>query len=447
MTGRPFSEDARKFVHIGFGACAFLLRWLDWWQAALLALVAVLFNVLVMPRAGNMIYRPADRVRRYAPGVVLYPVAVLLLVVIFPARPDIAAAAWGIMAFGDGMACLVGKRLGGPRIPWNRDKSLAGSTALFICGGTAGAVLAWWCRPPALPPDLWFPLGASFVAALAAALVETMPVRLDDNVSVPGTAAGVLWVLSCVDRTAAQGAASQAASLLLPALAVNVLVAWLGLHAATVTRAGAVTGALIGTLIFVTAGWAGWMLLLATFLIASASSRLGWQRKTLLGIAEERGGRRGPGNAIANTGFAAIAASMSAFTDARDPALLACVAALAAGGSDTVASEIGKAWGSRTYLVTTLRTVRPGTTGGVSLEGTVAGIAGALILAIIAFTLGLIPGAQLAPVVAGATIGAFAESALGATLEDSGILNNDLLNFLNTAIAAAAALLIARTWL
>ena len=39
-----------------------------------------------------------------------------------------------------------------------------------------------------------------------------------------------------------------------------------------------------------------------------------------------------------------------------------------------------------------------------------------------------------------ATIGAFAESALGATLEAPGILNNDLLNFLNTAIAALLAI-------
>ena len=52
------------------------------------------------------------------------------------------------------------------------------------------------------------------------------------------------------------------------------------------------------------------------------------------------------------------------------------------------------------------------------------------------------PSSALLPVVAGATIGAFAESALGATLEPSGVLNNDVLNFLNTAIAAAAAVLL-----
>ena len=56
------------------------------------------------------------------------------------------------------------------------------------------------------------------------------------------------------------------------------------------------------------------MLLLVTFLAASATSRLGLRRKTLLGIAEERGGRRGAGNAIANTGIAAVAALLAVAT-------------------------------------------------------------------------------------------------------------------------------------
>ncbi|MEO8520366.1 MAG: hypothetical protein ABI603_03320 [Acidobacteriota bacterium] len=57
----------------------------------------------------------------------------------------------------------------------------------------------------------------------------------------------------------------------------------------------------------------------------------------------------------------------------------------------------------------------------------------------------MIPSNALLPVVAGATIGAFAESALAASLEGPGILNNDVLNFLNTATAAASAVLIARS--
>ena len=163
----------------------------------------------------------------------------------------------------------------------------------------------------------------------------------------------------------------------------------------------------------------------------------------LLGIAEERGGRRGPENAIANTGLATVAALLAVSTLHRDLALLAFVTALAAGGSDTIASEIGKAWGRRTYLVSTFRRVAPGTSGAMSLEGTLAGVVGAALLGAIGAAVGLIPQAALVAVVAGATVGALAESLLGATLEAPGILNNDMLNFLNTAIAAGAAICVA----
>src|SRR5204863_7103940 len=117
-----------------------------------------------------------------------------------------------------------------------------------------------------------------------------------------------------------------------------------------------------------------WALLLNAFLAAAVSSRLGLARKERLGIAEERGGRRGAGNAIANCGVAAAAAIAAVTTPYTAIALTALVAALTAGGSDTVASEIGKAWGRSTFLVTTLRPVTPGTSGAMSLEGTAAGV-------------------------------------------------------------------------
>ncbi len=134
---------------MGMGGFALLLRYIPWWQAALLAGAALVFNLVVLPRVGRALYRPDDRSRRIPTGIVLYPVAVLLLILIFPYRLDIAAAAWGVLAVGDGMATIVGRRARGRRIPWNREKTVAGSVALFVFGGLAAAGLAWWCRPSA----------------------------------------------------------------------------------------------------------------------------------------------------------------------------------------------------------------------------------------------------------------------------------------------------------
>ena len=128
-----------------------------------------------------------------------------------------------------------------------------------------------------------------------------------------------------------------------------------------------------------------------------------------------------------------------------DGARLAFVAALVAGGSDTIASEIGKAWGRRTWSITSLAQVAPGTSGAMSLEGTAAGLAGAFGLGIAAVALGLAPLAWLPAIVIGATAGSLLESWLGATLEAPGILNNDMLNFINTAVGALAALAIKAT--
>ncbi len=439
-TRSQHSETARQIVHMTMGGFALLLRWLTWWQALTLAAGALLFNVFVLPRIARGLFRPGDEARGLH-GIVLYPVSVLLLLLAFPRRPDIVAAAWGILALGDGSATLAGRALGGPRWPWNREKTFAGSAALAIAGGLGGVFLAWWCRDAVHPePALAFTIAAPLAAAVVASAVETIPVRLDDNLSVAITAGAVLWLASLIDPSRAHDAWETIQPRVIWAIAANVAVAWAGYRARTVSVSGALIGMLIGIVIFATMGWAGWVLLLVTFLSAAISSRMGWQRKVLLGIAEERGGRRGAGNAIANTGVAAIAGVLALLASDSEAARMAFAAALTAGGSDTIASEIGKAWGRRTVSITTLRRVPPGTSGAMSLEGTAAGVAGAFALGAVAIALGIAPAAALVPIVIGATAGALLESWLGATLEAPGVLNNDMLNFINTSAAAVITL-------
>ncbi len=57
-TVRGFSETRRQLLHMAMSAFALLLRVLTWWQAALCAVVALLFNVFVLPRiGGRSLYR------------------------------------------------------------------------------------------------------------------------------------------------------------------------------------------------------------------------------------------------------------------------------------------------------------------------------------------------------------------------------------------------------
>ena len=300
----PHSERTRQWVHIGSGSFSLLLRLLTWWEAASFAALALAFNLLLLPRVGGRrLYRPVDHTRGFPLGIVLYPLSVLLLILFFPTRLDIVAAAWAILALGDGAATLVGRTtttnakaakfavIRGP-LPWNHDKTVAGTTAFIVWGATGGVALALWTRPVVTPlPSIFFAVVAPIVAALAAALVETIPVRLDDNISVPATAAFVLWLAS--EMTAESVGASRPALVAATAWAigVNAIVAWLGHRARTVSLSGAIGGALIGAIIFASAGGAAWIVLFLTFAAASIASRFGLQRKALLGIEEDRGGR------------------------------------------------------------------------------------------------------------------------------------------------------------
>jgi uncharacterized protein (TIGR00297 family) len=221
---------------------------------------------------------------------------------------------------------------------------------------------------------------------------------------------------------------------------INAAVSAAGFVARTVTIPGAIVGAVIGTAVYLGTDWQGWVMLFASFFSAAAATFAGYRRKALAGIAEERSGRRGPGNAIANTGIAAWAALLSLAVTRPELAKLAMVAALVTSASDSVASEVGKAWGKTTWILVGWRRVRPGTSGAVSAEGTMAGLIASLALATLGYALGLIPAAWIAAVVIAATIASLVEGALGATLEARGTLNNDALNLINSALGAALAL-------
>jgi uncharacterized protein (TIGR00297 family) len=432
-------ETRRQLLHLVVGLFALLLRWLTWPQAALLASAAVAFNLIVLPRIAPQVLRDRERTRGWTSGVVLYPLAVLGLILAFRSQLHLAATAWAILAAGDGMATLVGVNVASARLPWNRHKSVAGLAA-FILFGTAAAIGAMWWTAPATP-DAWM-FGTAAIAAVVAGFAETAPISLDDNLTVPAMAAAVLWSTGAMNPTAVWQHVTALDVNTWALLGLNAAVALLGYAARTVTIAGALAGTVIGALIILGTGLAGWIVLIATFVAASLTTRLGHARKASAGIAEDRGGRRGPGNAIANTGVAAWAALVA--SGSADPTLphLAMVAALVAAGSDTVASEVGKSYGRTTWLITSLERVRPGTTGAVSLEGTLAGVVSAVLLALVGAWMALIPMSAVPLVAAAATMASLIEGVIGATIEARGMLTNDVVNFVNSAIGAALAILI-----
>jgi uncharacterized protein (TIGR00297 family) len=445
--GLTAAELKRKVVHVAVGGFAFLLRYMEWYHGAAMAVAAFLHNWLLLPRYGGKgLWRDEERAKGYARGILIYPLAVLGLVLVFHDDLWMAAAIWGVMAFGDGAASLLGQTLRGPALLWNRGKSWTGFLAFVIFGGGGAAVLAAWTLR--LPPATWTSpriLGTCLALALVCALVESQPTTLDDNLTVPLAGAACLPLLAQAEPGRLLDAPELGGRILV-GVAVNTAVALLARIAGSIDLPGALSAIVIGTAITGGLGLPGLALMIAFFVLGTAATRAGYRVKTRRGIAQEKGGARGWRNAWANGGVPAALAVLAGMSPPPMSGLLALAyaAAVATAAADTCSSEIGKAFGRRTFLITTLKPVPPGTEGAVSLEGTLAGAAGASLVASLGAALHLFSWSAAVLVAIAGLLGSLAESLLGTVAERRGWLDNDQLNAVNTAIGAGLVLLLAR---
>lgn len=210
------------------------------------------------------------------------------------------------------------------------------------------------------------------------------------------------------------------------------------------TPAGLVHASLLGIGLLTFLGVKGWLVCVSYLLFGNIVTKIKMKEKERLGIAEKRGGARGPENVWGSAGVAMLCA-IGTYIYPQYSSLLqtAYVASLATKLSDTCGSEIGKAYGKTTYLITTWSRVTPGTEGAVSVEGTLAGIVGSILLTGIAYLLSVInTPTEAAICIVSAFVGTTAESYIGASFQTDSIkwLTNELVNFINTAIGAATAI-------
>jgi uncharacterized protein (TIGR00297 family) len=219
------------------------------------------------------------------------------------------------------------------------------------------------------------------------------------------------------------------------------------------TPAGLLHAWILGIIIWGTLGWRGYVVMMVYFLVGSAVTKVGLAQKEAAGIAEKRSGARGPEN-VWGSALVATLCALGAYTLVLNPAAIAyhlvflCVlgyvASMSTKLSDTCASEVGKAYGTRTFLITTLQPVARGTEGAVSLEGTLAGVLGSAVIASVAWGIGMITPVEIAICMVAAFIATNLESVIGATLQSKfAWLTNEVVNVFNTLIGAIAAILIA----
>ena len=224
-----------------------------------------------------------------------------------------------------------------------------------------------------------------------------------------------------------------------------IAIAWI-LPKKLLTPWGYANAWILGVLVWGTLGWQGYTVVMFYFLVGSAVTKIGMAQKEAAGIAEKRSGMRGPENVWGSALTATICALMTIVVDSpvRELLILGYVASFATKLSDTTASEVGKAYGQSTFLITSLKPVPRGTEGAISLEGTIAGIIASIAIAIVGYIVGMINPIGIIYCILAAFIATNIESLIGATLQESWqFLTNELVNFINTTIGAIIAILIA----
>jgi uncharacterized protein (TIGR00297 family) len=447
----PRGEGRRKLVHAAMGLPALLLAFLTWRQAALCAVAAFLVNWLLLPRllGGRL---ASARLGSSDRGVLLYPLVVLALIVLFRDRLELAALGWGVLAFGDAAAGVVGQKWGRRPLPWNPAKTWEGTLAFVAAGVLGGGMLqiSVVYLPPggrSLDPETLM-INLTWLALLAApvmlgALLESAPHGLDDNV-LPALAVPALVLLAGADVAQSSGG-------LIAALAVNSACAAVALATRAMRPGGVAAAWLLGVAVWLAGGCVCFLGLLAFLLLGSAATWLGYRRKRIAGVAEREGGRRGAAEVLGKGGvlfFFAVTVVVNERLSFAGPGAVwwAVVAMLAAATADTLGTEIGSLYGRRAWTLLPLRAAPPGTPGAVSVPGLLAALAGAAFMSLLGFGPGLLHSSGDALPAMACTAAAFVATLVESLLPRLGEASHLGRNLAVTLLAPLLVLAMVGTW-
>ncbi|CAN6362012.1 unnamed protein product [Urochloa humidicola] len=189
----------RKLVHITVGLVYFLMWPLfssDDVYARFLAPLIIVINIIKVTVIGlgvvkdegvvNSMTRHGDS-RELLKGPLYYACAITLATIVFWRTSPISIAVICNLCAGDGVADIVGRRLGQVKLPHNPEKSYAGSIAMFMAGFIVSVLYMCYFNIFGFVDKSWTMVSAFGVTSLAAAVVESLPIstRLDDNLTVP----------------------------------------------------------------------------------------------------------------------------------------------------------------------------------------------------------------------------------------------------------------------
>ena len=408
-------EFTRKFVHILVGVMMFFIPiLLD--TALPMVLIALLFIVVNLVALQKGLLKGMHGAR-HSYGTVFYPLSFLILVVLcWPENIVVIIAPMMVLALGDAAAAIVGESLKQPHeyVLIRDRKSFEGSFTMFLVSAIViFLVLNFYPFQPlnALSGGdvLWFAL----VAGLLVTAAEALSSKGSDNLSVPLSTALVLYFF--LNHSPDENLRFTIG------VALGLAAALVSLKLRFLSESGAVATFLLASIIFGFGGWRWTVPILTFFVLSSLLSKSGKAIKKQFDLIFEKGDRRDWAQVVANGGIAGML--MIAFMFFGDNRLfLLYLASLAAATADSWGTEIGTFFRWQPRLITNFRTVEPGTSGGITLPGTVGGGIGAFVIALSGWLVfpeiaGDSPLSFIAIITGCGIAGSLLDSMLGATVQ------------------------------
>lgn len=206
---------------------------------------------------------------------------------------------------------------------------------------------------------------------------------------------------------------------MLAGLILAAFASYLAFRSGMLNVTGAAASTVLGTIVFSLGGWQWAVLLLLFFFTSSVLSKAYARRKLRYGEDYAKGDRRDAGQVAANGAVAATFVLLHlAFPRGAWP-WIGFAGALAAANADTWATELGVLSGLKPRLIThPSQRVEPGTSGGISVAGTLAALGGSALIAVC--TRVLDPGVgwlAVGAIAMGGLLGGVSDSLLGATIQ------------------------------
>lgn len=120
-------------------------------------------------------------------GPLYYVLILALCAVVFWRESPVGVISLSMMCGGDGIADIVGRKFGYVKIPYNRDKSWAGSISMFAFGFLISiGMLHYFSALGYFKLDWFLAVNRVALVSFVATAIESLPTKLiDDNISVP----------------------------------------------------------------------------------------------------------------------------------------------------------------------------------------------------------------------------------------------------------------------